>query len=169
MNIVACSGSFDPITNGHLFVIKEACRIADHVKVFVAVNPNKKTMFSVDERVRMINAVLHENGIINKVDVEAIEGQYVAVTAKEQGINFILRGIRNTTDFEYENIIQDTNRSVLNGASTIFTIPPKELAAVSSSFVKSLIGPPNWEQYISQFLPRAAFVEVVKKIKLQNQ
>lgn len=146
---IGFAGSFDPLTKGHLWVIQEALNISSDVYVFVAVNSSKKPMFSVEERIKMI-----EEATEGKVKVVSVVGEYTAQVAKEQyGCDYLIRGIRNSNDFDYESLIEKTNRDVLGGAKTLFVFPPRDLDSVSSSFVKSLMGPVGWHYYVEDFLP----------------
>lgn len=162
MKRIGFTGSFDPLTKGHLWVIEEALNVAEEVLVFVAVNNSKKPMFTIDERIALITAsTQHLNG---KVTVIAVEGNYTAQVAKEEyDCEYLIRGIRNAGDFDYESLIQQTNRDVLGGAKTIFVFPPRDLDSVSSSFVKSLMGPVGWHYYVEEFLPPAVIQYWINK------
>lgn len=163
MKRVAFAGTFDPITNGHLWVIQEGLNIADEVYVMIAYNPNKKTLFSESERKSMIDQVLKKNGIDDRVKTILIKNEYVAQSAIEHDCNYLIRGIRSALDFDYESLIQKTNTDVLAGAKTLFVMPPRELESVSSSFVKTLVGPVGWHWNIKEFLPQAVYSAWIKK------
>ena len=163
MKNIGFSGTFDPLTNGHLWVIQEALNIAVKVYVFVAVNSNKTPMFSTEERVELIKLSTKQFG--DRVEVVSISGAYVAQVAKEEyDCDYMIRGIRNAGDFDYESLIQQTNRDVLCGAKTIFVFPPRDLDSVSSSFVKSLVGPMGWHYYVEDFLPTPVINFWIKKV-----
>lgn len=167
MKRVAFAGTFDPITNGHLWVIQEGLNIADEVYVMIAYNPNKKTLFSESERKSMIDQVLKKNGISDRVKTILIKNEYVAQSAIEYDCNYLIRGIRSALDFDYESLIQKTNTDVLQGAKTLFVMPPRELESVSSSFVKTLVGPVGWHWNIKEFLPQAVYFAWIKKYVTQ--
>jgi pantetheine-phosphate adenylyltransferase len=156
MKKIAFSGTLDPITNGHMWVIGEALTIAEEVTIFLSENPGKNPQFPVDERKRIIEQSAAERGWTN-VHVVIVRGDYTARVAKRHGIDYLIRGIRNTSDFDYENLIQQTNVDVLHGAKTIFVMPPRDLGSVSSSFVRSLQGPLGWHWSVKQFVPRPAY------------
>lgn len=162
MQKIGFSGSFDPLTKGHLWVIEEALNIADEVIVFLAINGSKTPKFTLEERVAMIEkSTNHLNG---RVKVITVKSEYVAQVAKENyGCDYLIRGIRNAGDFDYESLIQQTNRDVLGGAKTIFVFPPRDLDSVSSSFVKSLVGPVGWHYYVEDFLPKAVIEYWIQK------
>ena len=156
MKKIAFSGTLDPITNGHMWVIGEARAIADEVIVFLSENPGKNPQFSAEERQRIIEQSTAERGWTN-VKVIIVRGDYTARAAKRHGIDYLIRGIRNTADFDYENLIQQTNVDVLHGAKTIFVMPPRDLGSVSSSYVRSLQGPVGWHWSVQEFVPRPAY------------
>ncbi len=163
MNKIAFAGTFDPVTEGHLWVVEEAMKLADHVIVFVADNSTKSTMFTSKQRVEIFEQALIEKGWNNRVSVHCIKNLYVAKAAKQYGAEYLIRGIRSTVDFDYENLLQQANTEVLHGAKTVFVMPPRDLGAVSSSYVKSLIGPTGWHWYVSKFVPRAAYKALIQK------
>ncbi len=156
MKKIAFSGTLDPITNGHMWVIGEARSMADEVIVFLSENPSKKPQFSVERRQRVIEQSAAERGWDN-VKVILVKGDFTARAAKRHGIDYIIRGIRNTSDFDYENLIQQTNVDVLHGTKTIFVMPPRDLGSVSSSFVRALQGPVGWHWIVKKFVPPAAY------------
>lgn len=156
MNKIAFSGTLDPITNGHMWVIQEARSLAEEVVVFLSENPFKKPQFSAERRMEIVEQSLAAQGWDN-VSVIIIRGDYTARTAKRHGIDYLIRGIRNTADFDYENLIQQANVDVLHGAKTLFVMPPRDLGSVSSSFVRALQGPVGWHFSVKKFLPEPAY------------
>jgi pantetheine-phosphate adenylyltransferase len=156
MKKIAFSGTLDPITNGHMWVIGEARTMAEEVTVFLSENPFKKPQFGADQRKRVIEESVAQRGWSN-VRVLIVKGDYTARAAKQHGIDYLIRGIRSTADFDYENLIQQTNVDVLQGAKTIFVMPPRDLGSVSSSFVKALQGPVGWHWIMKQFVPPPAY------------
>lgn len=162
MKNIVFAGTFDPITNGHLWVMKEALEIAENLTVFVAENNSKKTMFNAEERKKMIEDSCIEYGIDARVSVSIVKNEYVAKKSLEVGATHLIRGMRSSVDFDYEELIQKTNVEVLGGAKTIFVMPPRDLESVSSSFVKSLIGPVGWHWNIKKFVPKAVYQKVLE-------
>jgi pantetheine-phosphate adenylyltransferase len=156
MKKIAFSGTLDPITNGHMWVIQEARELADEVIVFLSENPAKKAQFTAPRRKEIIEQSVAAQGWDN-VSVFVVYGDYTARAAKRQGIDFLIRGIRNTSDFDYENLIQQANVDVLHGAKTLFVMPPRDLGSVSSSFVRGLQGPVGWHWTTKQFMPAPAY------------
>lgn len=156
MKKIGFSGTLDPITNGHMWVIGEARALADEVVVLISENPFKKPQFGAALRQRIVEQSVAAQGWTN-VSVLVVRGDYTARAAKRQGIDFLIRGIRNTSDFDYENLIQQANVDVLNGARTLFVMPPRDLGSVSSSFVRGLQGPVGWHWTTRRFMPAPAY------------
>lgn len=156
MKRIAFSGTLDPITNGHMWVIGEARSMAEEVTIFLSENTLKKPQFPAEERKRIIELSAAERGWHN-IEVVIVKSDYTARVAKKRGIEYLIRGIRTTSDFDYENLIQQTNVDVLHGAKTIFVMPPRDLGSVSSSFVRTLQGPVGWHWNMKKFVPRPAY------------
>ena len=156
MKKIAFSGTLDPITNGHMWVIQEARELADEVVILLSENPFKKPQFCAARRKQIVELSVAEKGWTN-VSVVLVRGDYTARAAKRQGIGFLIRGIRNTSDFDYENLIQQANVDVLHGAKTLFVMPPRDLGSVSSSFVRGLQGPVGWHWTTRRFMPAPAY------------
>lgn len=156
MKKIGFSGTLDPITNGHMWVIGEARSMADEVVVFISENPFKKCQFSAIKRKQIIEVSANQRGWHN-ITVVIVRGDYTARVAKNHGVDYLMRGIRNTSDFDYENLIQQTNVDVLNGAKTIFVMPPRDLGSVSSTFIRALQGPVGWHWLTKKFVPAPAY------------
>ncbi len=156
MKKIAFSGTLDPITNGHMWVIEQARDLADEVIVMISENPSKKPQFSADRRKEIVERSVAAAGW-NNVSALVVRGDYTARVAKRNGIEFLIRGIRSTSDFEYENLIQQANVDVLQGARTLFVMPPRDLGSVSSSFVRGLQGPVGWHWTTRKFMPAPAY------------
>jgi pantetheine-phosphate adenylyltransferase len=156
MKKIAFSGTLDPITNGHMWVIQEARALADEVVVFISENPFKKPQFSTEKRKAIVEQSVAARGWAN-VSVVPVKGDYTARSAKRSGIDYLIRGIRSTADFDYENLIQQANVDVVDGAKTVFVMPPRDLGSVSSTFVRALQGPVGWHWAVKQFLPGPAY------------
>ena len=156
MKKIAFSGTLDPITNGHMWVIQEARALADAVVIFISENPFKKPQFPADRRKTIVEQCVAAQGW-SDVSVVLVKGDYTARVAKRHGIDYLIRGIRNNADFDYENLIQQANVDVLGGAKTLFVMPPRDLGSVSSSFVRGLQGPVGWHFSVRKFLPAPAY------------
>lgn len=156
MKKIGFSGTLDPITNGHMWVIGEARSIADDVLVFLSENSTKQPKFSAEQRKDIVLRSCAERGWDN-VQVMIVKSEYTARVAKRHGVDYLIRGIRTTADFDYENLIQQTNVDVIGGAKTLFVMPPRDLGSVSSSFVKALEGPVAWNWTMKKFVPPPAY------------
>lgn len=140
-------GSFDPVTYGHLDIIKRAADIVDHLTVAVLNNNVKTPLFSVEERVNILKEVTKD---IPNVSVESFQGLLIDY-AKEKDIHVSVRGLRAITDFEYELQIAQTNRKLSNGElDTIFLTTSLEYSYLSSSSVKEIA---SFHGDITQLVP----------------
>ncbi len=127
-------GSFDPITNGHLDIIKRAAGMFDELYVGILINSAKNPLFSMEERVSMIEEVLAEYPNIKVVSFDGLLVDY----CKAQNISVIIRGLRAVTDFDYELQIAQTNRVMDPNIDTIFLATSLEYSYLSSSIVKEI-------------------------------
>ena len=127
-------GSFDPITLGHVDIIKRAAEKFDVLYVGVLVNSSKNPLFSIENRVSMIKEVLKD---IPNVEVISFDGLLVDY-CKNNGIKTIVRGLRAITDFDYELQIAQTNRLLANDIDTVFLATGLEYSYLSSSIVKEV-------------------------------
>ena len=153
-------GSFNPITKGHMEIIKQASELFDEVIVAVMYNSNKPTgMFTIEERVAMINELYKD---IDNVKVVSSTGATVDV-AKENDCKIIIRGIRNYTDYDYESGMQQINYEISNGeVRTIVLFADKEYQHISSSIVRELF---NIEKDFSNYVdPLVKEKMMVKKL-----
>lgn len=134
MKIAVYPGSFDPITNGHLDIIKRGTKIFDKVIIAILVNIDKKGLFSIEERKELI---LKATKDIKEVEVISFSGLLVDLL-KEKNINIVLKGLRNSTDFEYENTMDKINKKLNRDIETIFMISENDKSFISSSAVKQI-------------------------------
>ncbi len=127
-------GSFDPITLGHVDIITRAIPLFDEIVIGIGVNAKKNYMFSVEQRMKFIqNAFLGED----KISVQTYKGLTVDY-CKQINADFILRGLRNPADFEFEKAIAQTNRK-LSGIETVFLLTSAETSYMSSSIVRDIL------------------------------
>lgn len=135
MKIAVYPGSFDPVTLGHLDIVKRASMMFDKVIVTVMHNSAKSSLFSVDERVKMIKEAVSEFG---NVEVDSYDGLLIDY-CKEKGIHIVVRGLRAITDFEYELQIAQTNRELShNNVDSVFLTTNLRYSYLSSSTVKEI-------------------------------
>ena len=135
-NIAVYPGSFDPVTNGHLDIIKRAARVFEKVYVAILTNSSKSPMFTVDERVAMIRRSVEELGIKN-VEITAFSGLLVDFVA-EKNANVIIKGLRAVSDFEYEFQMALMNHKLLRDVETLFMMTSNKYSYLSSSIVKEV-------------------------------
>ena len=130
--IAVYPGSFDPITNGHVDIIKRGLRMFDELIILIAYNRNKKTLFSVEERQAMIQEVIKD---CKNVRVDCSDGLLVDFV-KESGANVILRGLRALSDFEYEFQLALINRRLNREVETVFLMTGYKWFYTSSTIIK---------------------------------
>ena len=134
-SIALFPGSFDPITKGHVDIINRSINLFEKIIVGVGINSGKQPMFDVDQRVTWINEIFKNN---SKVEAQAYEGLTINF-CKKIGANFILRGVRYVSDFEYEKGIADMNRILAGDIETFFLTSSPEYSTVSSTLVRDVI------------------------------
>ena len=147
------AGSLDPITVGHVWVIKQAIKMFDKVYVAIGVNPEKKSSFSVEERKSMIENAFPILEYPN-LEVISFQSEFLVDVCDQYGVDVMVRGIRNVQDFEYEKQIQDVNERINNRVQTVYLVPPNEVAGISSSMVKGLIGISQWQFVVGGLVPQ---------------
>ena len=150
-------GAFDPRTKGHLDLIKRSLSIFDKLIVAVAHNPQKKALFSMEERVEMIK--LATEGL-EGVEAVAFNGLLIEL-AKTRRVNAIVRGLRAVTDFEYELQIALINRKLCPDIETVFMTPSAKYAYLSSQVVKEVAG---FGGCIEGFVPEAIEGRLLRKL-----
>jgi len=158
------AGSFDPPTNGHLWMIEQGATLFDVLIVAIGTNPEKKYTFSLEARVEMLREIAKP---YRNTTVDTFENQFLVNYAKSVGASYILRGIRSENDYEYERIMRHINSDLDPNILTVFLIPPREIAEISSSFVKGLVGPEGWEKTIKRYVPEPVHKEFLKKFRKQ--
>ncbi len=152
------AGSFDPLTNGHLWMINQGLDLFDHLTVAIGINPEKEYTYEVDERIDILKKSLPK---VNNIDISYFENKYLVDYATEIGASYILRGIRSGQDYEFEKGMRHTNAELKSDITTIFLMPPRDLAELSSRRVKGLVGPIGWEDHVAKMVPSAVF-EIMK-------
>lgn len=153
--IAVYAGSFDPPTNGHLWMMQQGGELFDELLVVLAVNPDKKGFFSLQQRRAALEAMLAD--LPGNVRLATVPNGFLVDFAREAGARFLLRGIRNTVDFEYEKSMARMNARMESDIRTIFLMPPSELEELSSSFVRGFVGLPRWERWVQACVPPCVF------------
>lgn len=152
-------GSFDPITNGHLDVLARAANLFDEVIVAVARDNQKTSLFSMDERVSMLEETAEEHGLQN-VRVTPFHGLLVEFAAN-QGACAVIRGLRAVSDFEFEFQMALMNRKLDPKVETIFLTPREELTYISSRIVKEIA---RLGGNVQQFVPPGVALALKRKL-----
>ncbi|MEU3571161.1 pantetheine-phosphate adenylyltransferase [Kitasatospora sp. NPDC036755] len=156
MRRAVCPGSFDPITNGHLDIIERASKLYDVVHVAVLINRNKQGMFTVDERIGLIEEVTAGFG---NVVVESHHGLLVDY-CRERGIPAIIKGLRAVSDFDYELQMAQMNHG-LTGVETLFVPTSPTYSFLSSTLVKEVA---SYGGDVSHLLPETVHGRLVERI-----
>ena len=146
MHKVIYPGTFDPVTNGHIDVIKRATELFEAVIVTVAVNAGKEPLFSIEDRVEMLKESLSK---FKNVVVDSFEG-LVVDRAKQVGAIGIIRGLRAISDFEYEFQMALMNRKLSDGITTIFLMPHEKYTYLNSTIIRNLA---SFNSDVSDFVP----------------
>lgn len=155
-------GSFDPITNGHLDVIKRGVKIFDKIIVAVLINVEKKGLFDVQERVELIKKATQ--GIEN-IEIISFEGLLIDLL-KQKETNIILKGLRSVTDFEYELQMALMNNKLDKDVETLFMATATETSFVSSSAVKQVV---KFGGNIEGLVPSNIIEDIERKINMDNR
>lgn len=162
MKIAVCPGSFDPVTNGHLDIIKRAAKLFDEVIVLVVINPAKKPSFSVEERVELISRVVKD---LPNVKVDSYYGLLIEYM-REKGATVIVKGLRAVSDFEYEFQMALTNKKLSNDIDTVFLTTGTQHMYLSSSIVKQVAG---FGGDIDSFVPECILEDIEKRLSSKNK
>ncbi len=155
MRKVIYPGTFDPVTYGHIDIIKRAKELFDSIVVTVAVNPGKSPLFSLDERVQMLKESLKE---YENIKIDSFDG-LVVEHAHQVGAIGIIRGLRAVSDFEYEFQMALMNRKLAKDIATVFLMPGERYTYLNSSIVRNLAG---LQSDVSEFVPPVV-AEALKK------
>jgi pantetheine-phosphate adenylyltransferase len=154
------AGTFDPPTVGHLWMIEHAAGLFDELIVALGVNPEKRNTFSVEERAEMLRSC---TAGLQNVRVETYTNQYLINYAQKKKASYIVRGIRSETDYEYERVMRNINGDLDPDVTTVFLMPPRDIAEVSSSMVKGLVGPEGWQLMIEPYVPPQVYRRLIEK------
>ena len=153
------AGSFDPLTIGHMWMIEEGARLFDRLIVAVGVNPEKTSSFTLEDRL----AMLRESTVrFSNVAIASFSSRYLIHYAQSVGATHILRGIRTESDYEFERTMRNINGDLDVRICTVFLMPPRGIAEVSSSMVRGLIGPIGWQKIVRKYVPGPVYRHLLK-------
>lgn len=149
------AGSFDPITNGHLDIINRASKLFDELQIGVLINPNKKGLFSLEKRVDLIKSCTSH---LNNIKVVSFEGLLVNY-CKNNGIDTLVRGVRNGADIEYELQMAHMNKELNPDIETIILPTTTKYSFISSSLIKEVL---NFDADVENLVPKQVLEELKK-------
>lgn len=152
-------GSFDPMTFGHLDIIRRATQLFDKVLITIAVNTQKKYVFSPEERLELLQRCLKQEGLAEKTELHTFTGLLVE-HARKNKVNTLIRGVRQISDFEYEFRMALMNRKLAPEVDTVFLMPREEYTFVSATLVKEVA---FWDGPLEQFVPQIVANALRKK------
>jgi pantetheine-phosphate adenylyltransferase len=155
------AGSFDPITNGHVDVVKSAVRLADKLVLAVGIHPGKTPLFSADERVAMLSEICAPLG--KSVGCEIVTttfGDLVVSAAQRAGATILIRGLRDAADFDYEMQMAGMNAAMAPAVQTVFLPASPEVRPITATLVRQIAGMGG---DVSAFVPAAVATRLKKK------
>lgn len=153
------AGSFDPLTIGHLWMIEQGVSLFDRLVVAIGINPEKRYTFALEDRLDMLRKSLKQ---FRNLSVTSFSNSYLIDYAQSIGATHILRGIRSESDYEYERTMRNINGDLDSAICTVFLMPPRAIAEVSSSMVKGLVGPKGWQKVVRKYLPEPVYRQFLK-------
>jgi pantetheine-phosphate adenylyltransferase len=154
MRTAVYAGSFDPPTKGHIWMIEQGLAMFDRLIVAIGNNPSKRYSFTVEERLELLKASTEPG---ESLVIAHFDNRYLVDYARKKGAKYVLRGIRSSHDYEYERVMRHINADMAPEITTVFLMPPRDIAEVSSNMVKGLIGPQGWEDTVRRYVPKPVF------------
>jgi pantetheine-phosphate adenylyltransferase len=139
-------------------MIEQGVHLFDRLIVAIGVNPGKHSTFSVEERLAMLRDSTRH---LSHIELRSFGPQFLINYARSGGATHILRGIRSAPDYEYERVMRNINGDLEHDITTVFLMPPRDIAEVSSSMVKGLIGPVGWKRVLRKYVPPSVFERIV--------
>src|SRR5437867_8104183 len=139
-------------------MIEQGVSLFDRLVVAVGINPEKRYTFSLQDRLSMLRESLRR---FRNLSVTSFSNSYLIDYAQEIGATHILRGIRSESDYEYERTMRNINGDLDSGICTVFMMPPRDIAEVSSSMVMGLVGPKGWRRVVRKYVPEAVYRHLI--------
>ena len=140
-------------------MIEQGVALYDRLVVAVGINPDKRYTFPLEDRLSMLREALRH---LRNVSVASFTNAYLIDYAQEIGATHILRGIRSESDYEYERTMRNINGDLDSGICTVFLMPPRDIAEVSSSMVKGLVGPKGWRRVVRKYVPEPVYRRLIQ-------
>ncbi|MEE9371590.1 MAG: pantetheine-phosphate adenylyltransferase [Saprospiraceae bacterium] len=160
MKIAVFPGSFDPITRGHIDLVKRACPLFDKIIVAVGVNSVKKTLFPLEARLEWLDRVYGKDQIVEIGHFEGLTVNY----CKKMNAKYLIRGLRNASDFDYEKTISQLNNIIGDKIETVFLISQPEFSHISSTIVREIIkGAGDASSFIPECITKMDFDKYIEK------
>lgn len=160
MRTAIYSGSFDIVTEGHLWMIKKGLSLFDQLIIGIGTNPDKHPLFDFKTRKQLLESICQD--FTGNLVIEDFGNLALVQFAHDKNAKYILRGIRSMSDFDYERMLKNVNTDLDESIETIFLMPPRHLSEVSSSMVKGMLKIKDWENIIKRYVPeimRSALIE----------
>jgi pantetheine-phosphate adenylyltransferase len=159
--IALYAGSFDPVTNGHIDVVRHAVRLADRLVLAIGVHPGKTPLFSADERLAMLQEICAPIGRDAKCEVSCTTfGGLVIAAARQVGASVLIRGLRDATDFDYEMQMAGMNETMAPGVQTVFLPASPTVRPITATLVRQIAGMGG---DVSAFVPASVAARLKKK------
>ncbi len=161
--VAVYAGSFDPLTLGHLDIIRRGAALFETLVVAIGINPDKRPLFTAQERVDLLHGVISD---LKNVEVECFEGLTVDYVKRKKG-SVMLRGIRTVSDIEAEFTMALTNRTLAPQIETVFLMASEKYSHVSSTLIKqiALMGREGSAQQLLQFVPPSVVPALMQKVR----
>ena len=140
-------------------MVEQGVALFDRLVVAVGINPDKRYTFSLEDRLAMLRESLRR---FRNLSVTSFSNLYLIDYAQKIGATHILRGIRSESDYEYERTMRNINGDLYSGVCTVFLMPPRNIAEVSSSMVKGLVGPKGWKRVVRKYVPEPVYHHLIK-------
>lgn len=158
MKVGIYPGSFDPVTNGHIDIIRRSAKLVDTLIVAILQNTNKNSLFTEEERIQLLYDSCSD---IENLQIECFSGLLVDF-AKEKKANLIIRGLRALTDFEYEFQMAQMNKHLYPDVETIFLVTDVKYSFLSSSAIKEVV---KFGGSVTDFVPKNVAIQTIEKYK----
>lgn len=165
MKIAVLAGSFDPLTNGHLDIVKQALTLFDKIVIACGDNPEKIYMIPLESRIKLIETCLYQELKYSnqQIKVEAFPKQLLVDYCQQHNYQFVIRGIRNIIDFEYEKELLNVNHELSNSIQYVYFLPNTPYMHVSSTLVKGLLQSITDDKVLTKYVPSTIADYLVEK------